>query len=627
MLLKNNSLLVPKNQYLVIIFSVFFLLLPLIYNNEVIETASLPRHILITGIACILLLIIAIQFFSTKAIQFEISKIHAALFAFYSWALLSMIWSVDIKNTITELTQLTVYFIIAFFASQLHGKNQIKQIMSAIYIGASIAAIIGILQAFNFNPLELKSTTPLASTFNNKNHAAAFFDLVIPLALISMLTEKSYRKYIASITYTLAVTFILLSKTKGSILGYFIFTLFFIFILYKNKSIQIELFKKKNILQYLLLSFIVPISIYTLTTLTFINSNTPPKWNTDLTKSSTSVRLSLYKNAYALLEDNFLTGVGYGGFRHGFSSHVSNPNIVKSLTVDQSVAQLHNDPYQIFLELGLIGGNLIILFFGFIIFKTSYLLSTVDIKNKGSPSYLLFACYLALISSISHSFVDFPLRLPSSATLFWFITGLTILLLKETTIELTKNIVNERKKRKIGIVLIMFCIALAIHSIDLYQRFFSASKLQYDATLLMIKNKNNCPNAKIKIDQALNLFFESHSIRHRYSQIYSYCDLSSEIKLAAMNRVLNYDSTHLRARHTRGRLNLEKKEYKQARIDFEYLIRTLPHRPSAYLGLGDIETLTKNYKNARSYYEKVKQLEPNNQKANFMLNQFNEKGI
>ena len=143
----------------------------------------------------------------------------------------------------------------------------------------------------------------------------------------------------------------------------------------------------------------------------------------------------------------------------------------------------------------------------------------------------------------------------------------------------------------------------------------------------MIKNKNNCPSAKEKINQAVNLFFESHSIRRRYAQIYSFCDLPSEVKLDAMNRVLIYDSTHNRARLTRALINLEKKNLTVAQVDFKYLSYVLPLRPAAYLGLGDISTHKKDYKSARKYYERAQTLEPKNQKAAFMLKQLSEKGF
>ena len=605
------------------IFALFFILLPVIYINQVFETASIPRHILIASIACILLLLLSFKFF-TKEAFLHIYPLHIALFSFFCWALLSILWSVDIKNSAVELTQLSFYFIIAFTASQLNHKEQIRKILFAIYIGATIAALIGILQAFNFNPFELKMTTPLASTFNNKNHASVFFDLVIPLALISMLTSQSYEKHIACVTYTLAVTFILLAKTKGSMLGYIVFSLFFLIFIYKNKSIQIQFYQKKNIIHYLALSFIVPISIYALTTVSFIDSHTPAKWNTDLTKESTSIRFSWYKNAFAMLEDYPLTGVGYGAFRKGFAPYASSPNIVQSLTEDQAVAQLHNDPYQNLLESGVIGGGLIILIFSYIVIRGSITLSTIQIKNRGSPFYLLLGSFLALIGSITHSFVDFPMRLPSSAVLFWFIVGLVIVLLptRKKIITFNKRLVST----SIGIGLLLITFFLSVHSFDLYHRYFSASKLAYIATVSIIKEQN-CPKAKNEIDQAINLFFEDAFIRHRYVQIYSRCNLSPETKLAAMNRVLDYDLTNARARLTRATLYLDIKELKLARADFNYLTYVLPHRPAAYLGLGDIATLKKDFIAARKYYEKAKILDPKNQKSLFMLNQFNEKGV
>ena len=548
---------------------------------------------------------------------------------FLCWALLSLLWSVDIKNSITELTQLIFYFTLAFIASQLQNK-QIKTIFSAIYIGASLAAIIGILQAFNFNPFDLTMTTPLASTFNNKNHAAVFFDMVIPLALISMLTTRSYQKHIASIAYTLAVTFILLAKTKGSISGYIVFSLFFLLFIYKNKPLQTKLFQKKNIIHYLLLGFIIPLSIYTLantkinTTSTTSNSKTASiSWNADLTKNSVNIRMSWYKNAYALLKNNPVAGVGYGGFRKGFAPYASAPNVVKSFTEDQAVAQLHNDPYQNILELGLVGGILIILIFSYIIFKSSFLLSTTEIKNKSSSYYLLLGSFLALISSITHSLVDFPMRLPSSAALFWFLTGLIILL-----INLNSKIILKKQAQRIlpGVFLLFLCIVLSSHSYDLYHRHFLASKFVYQATVSYTKEKN-CSKARNEIDQAIDLFFANDFIRQRYVQVYSSCNLSPQITLSAMNRVLNYDSTNARARLTRAMLLLNNKNFTAARTDFSYLTYVLPHRPAAYLGLGDIATLQKDFKNARKYYEKAKSLDPKNKKALFMLKQFDEKGV
>ena len=604
------------------VFALFFLLLPLIYTHQVFETASLPRHILSASIACLLLFIYSIQIFlSEKKVTYN--YLHIAIFTFLGWALLSALWSSDIKNTVIELSQLLVYFIILFFASQLQ-KEQIKNIFTVIFISASLAAIIGILQAFNLNPLELKLTTPLASTFNNKNHASVYFDLVIPLALVGMLTTKGYRKHIASITYTLAVTYILLTRTKGSLLGYFIFTLFFIVFIYRNKPLQNELLKKKKVIHYIILSFVIPAFVYTLTTFDFTNSHTPKAWNTGLTASSNSIRLSWYKNAYVLLNNNPLIGVGYGGFRKSFSPYISSPNIIESMTEGSSIPRLHNDPYQNFIELGFIGGGLIIIIFSYIIFKGATLLSSGKLNNKGSPNYLFLGIYLALVSSITHSFVDFPLRLPSSAVLFWFLTGISLLLINRSSSTITLK--NNKVKLFVGIFVLSLSLLLHFHSYDLYSRFFSASKLAYNATV-SIKRLHNCSKAKAEIDQALELYFADHFIRHRYAQIYSFCDLPTKDKLSAMNHVLNYDSTHNRARLYRAQIYLDNKELRLAQTDFDYLTTVFPHRPAAYLGLGDIATLKKDYSTARKYYEKAKILEPKSQKANFMLDQFNEKGI
>lgn len=615
------------NNLITTIFIGLFALLPIIFSNQVIETASLPRHILITSAASILLILLFIQSFKTTNTLFRFSKIHIALFIFYCWAMVSINWSVDPENTIIELTQLTAYFIIFFVASQLNNLKHLKLIMLAIYISAAVAAVIGILQAFNLNPLGLQTTTSLASTFNNKNHASVYFDLVIPLALITMLTTKSYSKYISSIAYTLGITFILLSKTKGSLLGLFVFSIFFFVLIYKNNILRQQIFNKQNVIQYLFLTLIIPSLIYLLTNISFSSSTaTPEKWNSNLTDKSASIRLSFYKNAYVMFKEQPIIGVGYGAFRKGFTPYASSPYPVSLVTEDRSVAQLHNDPYQNLLELGIVGAGIIVFIFSYILFKSTSMLLNTKIKDNNEKQYFLLACFLALTASITHSFVDFPMRLPSSAILFWFVTGLTLSLLYK---ELEDNKrTNKSYKNITGLLLVIFVTLFSTYNFDLYQRLWSASKLHHSATVSMIKSENKCTLlAKEKMDQATNLFFESYSIRHRYAQIYSFCNLPVKDKLFAMNRVLSYDSTHKRARLTRAQIYLDNRELKLAQTDFNYLIATLPLRPSAYLGLGDIATLNKNYITARKYYEKAKFLDPKNKKAHIMLKRLNDNGV
>ncbi|MFK5913552.1 MAG: hypothetical protein QM484_04185, partial [Woeseiaceae bacterium] len=113
------------------LFFVLFFLLPLIYTHQVFETASLPRHILIASIACLFLFVFSIQLFLHKK-NISFTPLHVGLLVFLCFALLSSLWSVDIKNSIIELTQLSAYFIIAFFASQLNNEK-IKIIFTAIF--------------------------------------------------------------------------------------------------------------------------------------------------------------------------------------------------------------------------------------------------------------------------------------------------------------------------------------------------------------------------------------------------------------------------------------------------------------------------------------------------------------
>ena len=181
----------------------------------------------------------------------------------------------------------------------------------------------------------------------------------------------------------------------------------------------------------------------------------------------------------------------------------------------------------------------------------------------------------------------------------------------------------KRQSRITGTIVLVFCLVLSVHSFNLYKRYFLASELTYDATVSILKNKN-CAQAKHEIDQAIKLFFAYELIRRRYIQIYTRCDLPTEVKLKAVEKVLSYEPANPRARLTRAILYLDKKELKLAREDFYYLTLILPHRPSAYIGLGDIAVMSRNYHLARKYYEKASSLDPGNKYPHSMLEQLDK---
>ncbi len=612
-----------------VIFAVFFLSLPLLYYEQSIAPASLPRYSWIAVTAIILLFSLFIQsiFYKWKKQEKASSSLitltlwHRLFLGFFAWALLSLLWSVDPGNSQLELLQLGNYLVIAFFASQLKDSS-LKIIFIALFIGASIAALLGLLQAFALNPFHLSESIPMASTFGNKNHVANYFDLVIPLALIRMLSTKGLEKATASIAFTLLVSFILISKTKGALLAYLVMTIIFLVLIYKNSAIKNRLFKRETIIHYLLLSLLVPLSLYLLV----INFAPPQKltipqsWNAGLEKSSLQIRLSWYKNALQLLEERALTGTGYGGFRQGFAPYVASPNIVTSVKEDFYVNSLHNDPYQLLLELGIPGALFIFgVFIYLLITATKKLLTT----NNATDSILLTAATLALLASLTHSFVDFPLHLPSSAVLFWFITGVLIGRVPSDPQIKKIQLTSSLKLTTISAILLGI---LVYFNLDTYSRYVRASSLTHKTITAIIKEKD-CKTALKNINPAMELFAEDAFIRQRFAMVYAFCPLPGKLKLAASNRVLSYDTANSRAYLTRAGVYLQQGLLAEAEQDYQRVTRLLPHRPAAYNGLGDIATLKKDFAKARKFYEKALKLQPGNQKARMMLQQFSNKGL
>jgi Tfp pilus assembly protein PilF len=122
------------------------------------------------------------------------------------------------------------------------------------------------------------------------------------------------------------------------------------------------------------------------------------------------------------------------------------------------------------------------------------------------------------------------------------------------------------------------------------------------------------------IERSFSAFSLNYVTQNRYAQIYTVCNLPVATKLQAMDLVLAYDPTNVRARLTRGALYIQQRNMIEAEKDLLYVVNILPHRPLAYLALGDAAVLKHDYSAARHYYSASLKRDPNNSYAREMLN-------
>ena len=579
-------------KILSILLAILLFTLPLAYWPHLFEAASLPRYFLIAIISCVALIVWSI---SNGARQIIWHPAFALILVFLGWASVSTSWSPDPGTALIDIVQLCNMVVLAFLAMQLSVSSTfIKLSIPAILAGAGLAAIIGIGQYFGLNPFEFrKNGNAIPATFINPNHAAVFFDFIPPLSLTAILFyQRPTLRWLAATTLGLSVAYLLINTSRGSLLAFIVVILALILVVLLKPEIRTP-FKLGLKIRYkeILLASLIPVMIFLLP-----GGENIDKWDTALlegtTDKATNFRFAMYLNSFPAIVDHPITGMGYGGIRVGFQPYTSSLLPSDFRTEDTALRELHNDPLQYFVELGLPGGLLAVAIF-FILLRTGW--NTFSSTSSNTKQFIALGFWLALIACGVHALVDFPLRLPASAALFWISSGILLGLDKSRS----KSLTGPLNRPIRYIVAAMGLIGLLI-CLPFYKAYLGANHDLYNS--LVNLKKGNCVAAAHASQHGLGTFPFDFMLPTTHARIYTFCSFPAQQKLAAMNRVLEYDPSNMRARLTRALLYSEANRPDLAIPEFLMVAENLPHRPTAYAGLGDSALQQGDRIQARHYY-------------------------
>jgi len=480
-------------------------------------------------------------------------------------------------------------------------------LIPAILTGATLAAMIGIGQSLGFNPLELRTNNnTVPATFINPNHAAVFFDSIPWLALAAiMFFQRNSLRWFAAASLGLCVAYISVNTSRGSLLAFLVSGLFLILLLIFKPEIRGSL-KCVIFHRYKEITFaaLIPVIVYLLPVISPSTENPVEQWDTTLLQGkldiSSKYRLAMYLNSLPAILEHPLQGLGYGGIRVGFQPYASRVLPTDLRTEDTVLRELHSDPLQYFVELGLPGGLLAIVIFLVLIRSGFRILNS---SEQNDSKLLILGFWLGLISCGAHALVDFPLRLPSSAAMFWLYAG--ILLGLDNT-----HHIYIRYFLKRSMSLLVACVAIVglLFSLPFYGAYLRSNHDLYNAVINL--KKGNCIAAASAIENGLATFASDFMLLTAHAQIYTFCTFPPQQKLAVMNQVLALDSSILRARLTRAILYNEANRPELAIPEFEMVAEALPHRPYAYAGLGDSARLQSDDGRAHFYYQAALERKP-----------------
>lgn len=361
------------------------------------------------------------------------------------------------EATVRMFLQLLSFAAIFFVVlNYFDSEKKIRRFLLALAICGFIYSIYGIIKK---GPLE---ATAEFSTFTNKNHFAAYLEIIafLTLSYVFIISLKSRQFILIFISSVLAVAIFLTASRAGRLC--FLISL----------AVYILLLKMKRPVNKIA-SIIIPLFVFFFLFVIFIGSGSFIQRMETLKEPlhAYAARLQVVTDSLKIVKDFPLLGTGLGAFREIAQKY-------KTSDWQSTYAFSHNEPIQALVETGILGFMLLAIFFCNY-FKNAY--SAWRKRNSPFAVYITLGCLVSLFSAILHSFFDFMFHVPAVSILFFVILALAlrVVYMKEPQ---SQSIIPQyefvlRRSLRVGLILIL-SLLLFLGEYVVFRRYFAEKIFQ-----------------------------------------------------------------------------------------------------------------------------------------------------
>ena len=401
----NQDLLNNKSTVFDKLYILFFLFLPLIYSDKIIDPILIPRQIYLSLFLLILGFIIIIQMINKK-LNPDLSFIKITLpVLFLSLIIIHLISSIrafamseSLYVSSKIMVEISFFLITTFLIIQR--KLRIENLVKTIVMFGIISVLIACYQAYSLFISEndfLNNLDKVSSTFANKNLLSSILFLTIPFICCGFFINKAW-KIISIISILLIIALLLIIQTRTVLIAVLISAIIFTLIFLKNKTKAFSI-KKTIILSLIFFSL----------GLGGFSYFKQEKYLSRLTNTSTAyTRTLLWENSLAMAKENILLGVGPGNWQVNFPKYGMNKfeePLIKSGII--TYQRPHNDFLWVLCETGILGISIYILIFISSLFYLWKLIHHNDDPKIKTRFAILFS---GIIGYMIIAFADFPLE-------------------------------------------------------------------------------------------------------------------------------------------------------------------------------------------------------------------------
>ncbi len=388
------------------IYFCFFLFLPLVYANRVVDPVLVPRQLYLTIFLFIIAIVICYKV-RQKKLQPDFSFLKLPVFIaeglFLLTILISFFQSIAITESIYLFSKMLieVVFFIATTYLLIRKELSTSWLIKSIIAFAALSMIIVVYQVLDLQTLRndfFDNMLRVNATFGHKNLLASILFLSIPFLLNTSGYAKGW-KFLAISTIFLSIITVWLLQTKAvvaSLLIFFVILLFFIIKQQKQRG-------NKRFIKLVLISAALLLGFASI--ITIQNRQKFPRL---FDKNSSFERLGLWDNSRQMIQEHIILGVGAGNWQIHFPKYgldkFATAEVKNGITTFQ---RPHNDFLWILSEMGIVGLLAYISVFVLIFY---YLIKLLRKQTEAESGWLYATFFAALICYVVIACVDFPLE-------------------------------------------------------------------------------------------------------------------------------------------------------------------------------------------------------------------------
>lgn len=383
----------------------FFILLPFIYCDKLVDPVLIPRQVLLS-----IFLFITGALISYKIHKKELSpdfsflrlRVFAALALFLIVTLFSSSRALAISESMYVLSKFALEALFYILTTYLLIQNQLSfsSVLKAVIIFCILVLIQCIYQVIRLSLQHndfFDNMLNVTGTFGHKNLLASVLFLTLPFILPSSAMRKWWR-ITATSCVVLVVLMAWLLQTKAVLIAILLFTAVFLFLLFRNKSTVNRRFIRITIA-------FVSVGLVGICIFTIANREKFPRI---FDKKSSLERLGLWENSKEMIKENPVLGVGAGNWQIHFPKYGMDkfltPEVKNGITTFQ---RPHNDFLWVCCEMGIIG----LIAYGCIFISIIYYLIRLIRKKDVPDNPWMFPAFLAaVLCYLLIACIDFPLE-------------------------------------------------------------------------------------------------------------------------------------------------------------------------------------------------------------------------